>query len=155
MDNFRVRASTSTRVSNIDIMTLEGLSDAYQIGASECLVAGKKLDDGFSDLTGEYIVTFHAIELGLKAFLIRRGLTEDELKKKPYGHNLVGLYKKAVGMGLVLHSENADDLISWINEWHNDGVKIRYDFSSQRTLPMCVLLFPLAEEIINSVPISS
>jgi hypothetical protein len=44
--------------------------------AFECLMAAIELDRGFSDRTGEYILTFYAIELGLKAFLIKRGVPE-------------------------------------------------------------------------------
>jgi hypothetical protein len=33
--------------------------------------------------------TLHAIELGLKAFLAKSGLTEAQLSKNPYGHDLV------------------------------------------------------------------
>lgn len=132
----------------IDPSTPHGLSRAFAIGADECLLAAKKLDEGFSDLTGEYIVTFHAIELGLKAFLIKHGVSEDALKKKPYGHGLVSLYVEANKLGLSIDVPDAEKLIEWINEWHNDSVKIRYEFAKQRTLPMCATLFPLAEAII-------
>lgn len=36
------------------------------VGAAECLSAAKSLDAGEPDQTGEYIVLFHAIELGWK-----------------------------------------------------------------------------------------
>ena len=101
------------------------------------------LDQGFSDLTGEYILTFHAIELALKAFLISRGIAS-----KPYGHNLVRLYQAAKEHGLSINIPDADEILAWINEWHCDGVKIRYEFTLPRTLPMCSTLFPLAEAII-------
>jgi hypothetical protein len=58
-------------------------------------MAAMELDRGFSDRTGEYIVTFHAIELGLKAFLIKCGVPEWGLREKPYGHDLVCLYDMA------------------------------------------------------------
>jgi hypothetical protein len=71
------------------------------MGASECLMAAMELDRGFSDRTGEYIVTFHAIELGLKAFLIKCGVPEWGLREKPYGHDLVCLYNMAKQRGLL------------------------------------------------------
>ena len=70
------------------------------MGASECLMAAMELDRGFSDRTGEYIVTFHAIEFGLKAFLIKCGVPEWGLREKPYGHDLVCLYKLATQLFL-------------------------------------------------------
>jgi hypothetical protein len=32
-------------------------------------------------------------------------------------------------------------MLAWINEWHHCGVKIRYEFTEQRTLPICATLF--------------
>ena len=97
MTSFGDRASTATRLPpiGIDPSTPDGLSKAFSMGASECLMAAMELDRGFSDRTGEYIVTFHAIELGLKAFLIKCGVPEWGLREKPYGHDLVCLYNMA------------------------------------------------------------
>jgi hypothetical protein len=49
--------------------------------------------------------------------------------------------------GLSLKVPNAND-IEWINKWHCDEVKIRYEFGTERFLPLCKAIFPLAEEII-------
>jgi HEPN domain-containing protein len=150
MDAFRAQASTSTRLPiGVDPSTPAGLSRAYALGAGECLQAAKKLDEGMSDLTGEYIVTFHAIELGLKAFLIKHGMDAGKLRRRPFGHDLVRLYDEAKRHGLALSDDDAET-IAWINEWHCDGVRIRYEFTAERTLPMCVTLFPLAEAMINA-----
>lgn len=151
VDPFRASASTGTRlVIGIDASTPDGLSQALAIGAGECLMGAKTLDKAFSDLTGEYILTFHAIELGLKAFLIKCWLSEEELRKKKFGHDLDRLYDEAVKRGLSLNVENAEKLLVWVNEWHNEGVKIRYQFIGERTLPICATLFPLVEAIISA-----
>ena len=51
----------------------EGLSRVYAPGADECLMDADRLDEGMSNLTGQHIITFHAIELALsKSFLIER-----------------------------------------------------------------------------------
>lgn len=157
MTSFRRRASSAIRIPpiGIDLSTSDGLAKSIAIGAAECLKGARDLDAGFSDLTGEYILTFHAIELGLKAFLIKQGLSEKRLSKKPYGHNLVGLYEESKARGLKLDFADVDEMLIWINEWHNDGVKIRYKFNSERTLPMCVTIFPLAEAIIAATDKSS
>jgi hypothetical protein len=86
-------------------------------------MAAMELDRGFSDRTGEYIVTFHAIEFGLKAFLIKCGVPEWGLREKPYGHDLVCLYNMAKQRGLFLGITDVDEMLAWINEWHHCGVK--------------------------------
>jgi hypothetical protein len=148
----RPTVSTATRLPPIglDVSTPQGLAMAYAIGGGECLADARRLQEGvFSDRTGHYIITLHAIELGLKAYLISKGYTEESLRSKPFGHDLVELYKAAKAKGLVLTTPNADELIEWINEWHCHGVKIRYEFTEERALPMCETLFPLASEIIQ------
>ena len=57
------------------------------------------------------MTTFHAIELGLKAFLAGKGLIEEKLRNKPFGHNLVELHKEAKANGLRLSTPYADELI--------------------------------------------
>lgn len=101
-------------------------------------------------MTGEYIVTFHAIELGLKAFLIKNGMSAERLRKKPYGHNLTELFEAAARRGLTLGDPDARGMLQWANEWHSEGVKIRYEFAEPRELPICSTLFPLTEAIINA-----
>jgi hypothetical protein len=148
----RPSASTATRLIpfGLDISTVQGLAKAYAIGAGECLADAQRLQQElFSDRTGHYIITFHAIELGLKAFLIGKGYEEESLRSKPFGHNLGELLKAAKAKGLVLTTPHAGELIEWINEWHCDGVKIRYEFTEDRALPMCEVLLPLASEIIQ------
>ena len=148
MDAFRVHASTVTRIRSIDPTTPAGLSRAFAEGAGECLIAAETLNKSFPDLTGEYIVTFHAIELALKAYLLKHGVNLEELRKRPYGHDLSQLYGEAVRLGLALVDPDAGKMIDWVNEWHCDDVKIRYEFVTQRTLPMCATLFPLVKSIL-------
>jgi HEPN domain-containing protein len=147
MNNIRAR-TTRLRPYGIDPSTPDGLSRSYVSGAAECRDAARKLVDDLGNLTSEYILTFHAIELGLKAFLVKHGLTEGQLKRKPYGHNLIVLFKEAERRGLVLSLDNTDELITSANEWHDNAVKIRYDFTETRTLPMCQEIFPLIDEIL-------
>lgn len=134
--------------TGIDPSTKEGRSLALAHGATECLVAAEQLDKGMSDLTGEYILTFHAIELGLKAFLVRHGVTDRSLRS--YGHDLGRLYEVAKQCGMSLSGPDVEAMLAWANEWHCDGAKIRYEFARQRTLPVCKTLFPIAGAIINA-----
>ncbi len=144
--------STATRLPplNVDVSTPQGLAHAYAIGAGECLKDAQVLQEQtFSDRTGHYIITLHAIELGLKAFLISKGYTEEILSSRPFGHDLVELLKAAIAKGMVLTTPKADALIACVNEWHCKDVKIRYEFTKERSLPMCKVLIPLATEIIQ------
>jgi hypothetical protein len=78
--------------------TPAGLSETFCTLATPCLEDAKKLDEyseGYNSI-GEYILIAHALELSLKAFLARHEVTEEELRKDPYGHNLDRLYEKAV-----------------------------------------------------------
>jgi hypothetical protein len=38
--------------------------------------------------------------------------------------------------------------IEWINEYHDKGALLRYDFENPRALPMCETLFPIVEAIL-------
>ena len=69
-----------------------------------------------------------------------------QLERRPFGHDLVALYNAAVAGGMTLNTPDAKEFIEWINEWHCHGVKIRYLFTAERTLPICETLFPLAGE---------
>lgn len=50
-----------------------------------------------------YFLYSQAIELGLKAFLLLKGMTKNELKNARYGHNLSKLLKVARARGLDAH----------------------------------------------------
>ena len=110
--------------------------------------AAQQLDAGFADTTPEYVLLMHATELGLKAYLARNGLSEKEIKA--LSDDLIKLYGRAKQFGMALEFANAEGMIEWLNEWHGDRARIRYDFSSDRTLPLCTILFPLVEEIIRA-----
>lgn len=142
---WRKHASTVTRISNIDPTTPTGLCEAFRLGASQCLRGARQIR--LPDTSPQYILAFHAIELALKAYLVRSGLTIKDVKK--HRHDLVKLYAEAVHRGLSIKIEHADDLISWINEYHSGNARIRYEFAEYRELPICDhYLFPLADAVI-------
>lgn len=146
---FRAQTPAITRIPKIDA-TIGGRTRECIRGASQILGAAKHLNSTYmSESTAEYILTFHALELGLKAFLMKQGTDPKTLARRPYSHNLVALYDKALDHGLSLDYKDADKMLRWINKWHNNPTKIRYEFGEQRTLPMCVVIFPLVEAIIR------
>lgn len=50
----------------------------------------------------KYVLLYHAVELALKAYLLRQGMSEEVLRSKKFGHNLKKLLKEAVRRGLTL-----------------------------------------------------
>jgi hypothetical protein len=138
---------TTTRISNIDPSTPAGLCKAYRLGAAEILIDARGVR--MPDLTGQYILVFHAAELSLKAFLAKKGMTAQDLKRRPFGHDLGELYKEAKKHGLALTSSDAEGYLDAMNQNHRDGT-IRYEFAETRTLPMCDLLIPLVVEILEA-----
>jgi hypothetical protein len=142
-----VNSSIRFPLIGLDLSTLAGKSRVTALAASECTSALKTLIKchPYHNETPHYILVMHAIELSLKAFLMKNGV--DEKKLKSIGHDLNALYKVAVELGLSLNDPNAYALIAWINEWHQP-VKIRYEFTVERELPACSVLVSLADAII-------
>jgi hypothetical protein len=129
-----------------DASTPDGLSKAFRVGADVCLAGARKLN---SDLADTQILTCHAMELALKAFLAKRGMTAAKLRIKPYGHDLERLYHEAVKNGLSL-SPMDEKVIQAINEYHHKNL-IRYEFDRTRTMPVCGGIFPVIDTIIKAV----
>jgi hypothetical protein len=78
-------------------------------------------------------------------------LSEEALRKPPYGHNLDSLYKKAVELGLELPMPYAKEIIAWVNEYHSGGGPIRYALryaASSRTLPAGPAVFEIIDAIL-------
>jgi hypothetical protein len=142
-----VNSSVRFPLIGVDLSTLAGKSRVTALAASECTSALKTLIQchPHPNETPHYILVMHAVELALKAFLMKKGVGENKLKS--IGHNLNALYKEAVDLGLSLDDPNTYTLIAWINEWHQP-VKIRYEFTEQRELPACSVLVSLADAII-------
>jgi hypothetical protein len=132
----------------IDPNTPAGLCEAFGTDAEICLIGAKKLDAPSSgwDLADRQILAFHALELALKAFLAKHGLTSETLRIKPYGHDLNRLYSDAVQRGLS-PPPRSKELIAAINEYHSRHI-IRYEFEKTRTVPSCATLFPIVEAIL-------
>jgi hypothetical protein len=140
---------TVTWLSNdIDPKTPAGLCEALRTGADICLTGAKKLEASSPgwDLPDRQILAFHALELALKAFLAKHGVTRETLRKKPYGHDLDRLYSEAVQRGLSL-PPRSKELIAAVNKYHSANI-IRYEFATTRILPTCKTLIPMVEAIL-------
>jgi hypothetical protein len=156
----RIRGADTWQVGDDDDLSSEFLNIAR-----ECLEDARELDDRSPrfepapdadipdeamlrlDKRGKYILTAHALELGLKAFLAKHGLTKKELSNH-YCHNLDRLYSEAVKRGLDLSSiSDVKDKIAWINEYHDKGALLRYS-DETKLLPQCSTLFPIIDAIL-------
>ncbi len=148
IDPWRARQSTGTRLVLTDTSTPDGLRHAIWCGAGEFYNVARRATP--ADSAPQYVLIFHAIELALKAFLIGKGFTSAKLKKSPFGHNLVELYKTAQQQGLLLPVADVDKFLVWINEYHDRDALIRYEFTKTRTLPMAEVLFPIIAALIEA-----
>lgn len=66
-----------------------------------------------------------ALECALKAFLANAGFTENELRKKPWLHDLEALWGEAEKRGLKLPSK-APSWVELLNSLHNSPYHLRY-----------------------------
>ena len=64
-----------------------GRAQALGDGAREFLQSARALNASLS-YRGQYVLTFHALELALKSFLAGRGVSDVELRNK-YKHDLI------------------------------------------------------------------
>ena len=64
-----------------------------------------------------YFLFCHSVELVLKAYLARHGLTEKQLRDPPFGHDIKNLLDEAIKSGLSL-STNARLSITLLTEAH-------------------------------------
>lgn len=66
----------------------------------------------------------HAIELYLKAWLSEKGVTTQELRRRPYGHDLTTLFAEAKTRGLIEPArppqQSFQDMIESFAEHHGD-----------------------------------
>jgi len=151
MSKIRVsRGAVTTRFPrDIDPNTNEGRSKAFWQGAGECFSAAKKLDDedALRDTVGEYILIFHALELGLKAYLAKRGFSDKQLWNESFGHNLVNLVHECREVGMSLSIHDADLHIEWLSKSHKS---LRYVFTETREQPMGRVLLPIVQEVLDA-----
>jgi hypothetical protein len=136
----------------------DGLWIGYWHIASECLSDARLLDKSSNhiDYAGQYILTCHALELSLKAFLAKAGLSEDKLRNPPYRHDLNYLYADSLKRELDLShiSPHVKELIALFNEHHykNENEKIDFAFryyAGLRELPACSNLFQIIDGILS------
>ncbi len=126
--------------------------------ASEYLAVARSVTVGTSFSPVPYYLYCRCLELGLKAFLLLKGVTKQELKRKSLGHNLVAIVAKAESLGLseylIITAEEKTEL-SKANDYYENKdfeyVNILKVVKGYPLLPDIQLLDKLAEKIVGSL----
>jgi len=104
-----------------------------------------------------YFLISHAAELFLKSALLKRGLTEGDLKKFDYRHNLKSLLTTLQEKGVCV-SPNTVALIDGLHAQHQTH-DLRYsvlvDDGKKTYLPPPNLIFPMLDELLLLTRIST
>jgi hypothetical protein len=124
--------------------------------ASEYLTVARSIKVGPSFSPVPYYLYCRCLELGVKAFLLLKGVTKQELKTKSLGHNLVDIVVKAESLGLsenvkITKKENSE--ISKANNYYKNKdfeyVNILKTMKGYPLLPDLHILDKLAERIVG------
>lgn len=106
----------------------------------------------------EFYLIGRSIELSLKAFLLLKGITRAQLKKRSLGHDLHKILKKCKELGLlniVSVSEQQETAISMLNEWYArkglEYFEIKNIVAGSGSLPNIDIVKELASELIEGL----
>lgn len=105
-----------------------------------------------------YFLISHAAELLLKSALLKRGLTEEKLKKYDYRHNLDALLKELQAQGVSV-TPNTVSLINGLHAQHQNHA-LRYtappfDDGQKTYMPPPHLVFSMLDELLLLTRISA
>ena len=101
---------------------------AHAYAASAMTLNEVDVDTIRSDAPVRFLFS-HAIELYLKAYLLLKGVTVEELRSRALGHNLKKLTSKAVELGLSVSEEHCLSI-----EVANEAILDRYIETGARTV---------------------
>ena len=100
-----------------------------------------------------YYLLGHSIELSLKSFLLARGIPNDKLRSRAFGHNLAALLaesrKRRLGTVAKL-SDREVRIIRLLNQMY-EAKELEYRVTGSRTLPPYAELADVAERLCNGV----
>jgi HEPN domain-containing protein len=106
------------------------------------------LNDGFKSAPKwpVYQNAFQALELYLKAYLLMKGATVDDLREK-IGHRLKDALVEAKAKGLTLKFDpKAEEAVMEVSELYTD-TQLRYTANGQWTLVPPFLVISLADQV--------
>jgi hypothetical protein len=164
----RGNVTTYLPLSDLDHSTPEGLSKAYfniALGFRNDAKILHERDPQFGG-PGKYLLAFHALEVGLKSFLAKKGLSGKDLSGRPFGHDLTALYEEAARRGLDLRrAHDVRATIVHANRYHykseaqaevegeDDRViyyALRYD-AGLKVLTSCGALLEVISDILYQI----
>ena len=126
--------------------------------AEDFLAASNTHDPSRAFSPVEYYLACHSIELSLKAFLLLRGVSKDEIGKKYLGHNLENILEKCLDLGIVELVEIAEAekaLIAQLNDWYSskgfEYFEIKNIIANPKKLPEVGLSQELAQKLIENL----
>jgi HEPN domain len=93
-----------------------------------------------------YFLLCHSIELALKAYLAKLGVTPEQLQYD-FGHKLDKLVGEAVDKGLHLKTET-NDAIKALNDAH---IEYRHRYPGEGPVYIIEQFIPAAHELLNAV----
>ena len=106
----------------------------------------------------KYFLLCHSIELSLKAYLLLKGVTREEIQQKSLGHNLSNILAKCEKLavrGIVQFSESQKLIISELNKWYSrkgfEYFELENLTSGTSKLPDIALIQELAKLLIDSI----
>jgi hypothetical protein len=135
--------------------------------AFEYYAAAKATDDAIGEDQGyeihaPMVVSFligQSIELALKAFLLHSGVSMKILRNKPYGHDLVKLFRASMEKNLIDDSIKSNEILGLVEllcgpykerelQYYRSGVKERFPVHG----PLDDAARAILEAVHNAVP---
>lgn len=109
--------------------------------------AAHKLDALAGDWSPKYFLLSHAVEIGLKAFLLLNGHTPAELRTLPVRHSPKALAGMAAKHGMTFTARE-NEVIDLVDAVHTDH-RLRYIKPGSLQMPQQAELEDLAEDILQ------
>ncbi|WP_252270984.1 hypothetical protein [Pseudomonas subflava] len=97
----------------------------------------------------------HSIELGLKSYLLNKGVQLRELRSKKYGHDLHACHRKAKELGLLSHVKfkpEEEGAMELLNQLYSTK-QLEYIVTGAKALPIFEQVESFARTLINGVSI--
>jgi len=136
------------------------LAVAYYMNGVNFRASAEKLMNGL-ELDGQgrptkltaiplFFLASHAAELFLKAALLKRGVSDSELKKFDYRHNLSALLQLLQHKGVSVSSETTE-LVNGLSEQHAEHslrYTVLFDNGKKTYWPPLALVFSALDELL-------
>jgi hypothetical protein len=126
------------------------LARGFLTDAEAYLRAAQKLDQSSEGPASspQYYLACHSIELILKAFILIKGGTEDEVRE--IRHDLLKAWERATELGLCPKDKRIGQIVTMLAPYHLDH-GFRYRKTRLVTLPVYSELCEIVERLVQKV----